>query len=159
MAEQKKSPITERIPGYSRFLVGIPVLGLLVGATTLVVMSAITTVHTVGMAIEGQLTKSEAVLDFIELADVFLLATVLYIMALGLYELFIDDRLTLPHWLEIHTIDDLKSRLVGVIVVVLAVSFLGLVIQGTPSRDLMYQGVGIAAVVAAMGYFLSKKHE
>lgn len=157
--EQKPSGITRRIPGYSRFLVGIPVLGLLAGATTLVAMAAVSTVQTVTEAIGGQLAKSEAVLHFIELADVFLLSTVLYIMALGLYELFIDDTIVLPAWLTIHSIDDLKSRLVGVIVVVLAVSFLGMVIEGIDARDLLYRGLAIATVVAAMGYFLSNKHE
>lgn len=156
--EQKPAGITGRIPGYSRFLVGVPVLGLMVGATTLVAMAATTTVHTVVEAAAGHLSKSEAVLAFIELADVFLLSTVLYIMALGLYELFIDDNLVLPAWLTIHSIDDLKSRLVGVVVVVLAVSFLGMVIEGAEALDLLYRGLAIAAVVAAMGYFLSNKH-
>lgn len=157
--EQKPSGITRRIPGYSRFLVGIPVLGLMAGATTLVVMAAISTVGTVAEAIGGHLTKAETVLHFIELADVFLLSTVLYIMALGLYELFIDDNLVLPAWLTIHSIDDLKSRLVSVVVVVLAVSFLGMVIEGAAALELLYRGLAIAAVVAAMGYFLSNKHE
>ena len=154
-----KDGFTRRIPNYTRFVVGIPVLGLFAGAVTLTVMAAITTVKVIGKALTGGLVKQEAVLDFIELADIFLLATVLYIMALGLYELFIDDSIPLPEWLSIHSLDDLKSKLVGVIAVVLAVSFLGSVIKGMEPRLLMYQGAGIAAVVAAMGYFLgSGKH-
>lgn len=149
-----------RIPAYTRFVVGIPVLGLFAGAVTLTVMAAIETVRTIVHAIGGDLEKKAAVLEFIELADVFLLATVLYIMALGLYELFIDDSITLPPWLAIHSLDDLKQKLVGVIAVVLAVSFLGSVIKGVDASDLMALGVGIAAVVASMGYFLggSAKH-
>lgn len=143
-----------RMPAYTRFVVGIPVLGLFAGAVTLTAMAGIETVRTILHAVGGDLEKKAAVLEFIELADVFLLATVLYIMALGLYELFIDDTIPLPTWLEIHSLDDLKQKLVGVIAVVLAVSFLGSVIKGVAARDLMAQGVGIAAVVAAMGYFL-----
>jgi len=75
---------------------------------------------------------------------------------LGLYELFIDDTIPLPAWLQIHSLDDLKSKLVGVVAVVLAVSFLGAVIKGMEPLSLMYEGVGIAAVVAAMGYFLGR---
>jgi uncharacterized membrane protein YqhA len=151
--------LSRHVPGYTRFVVGIPVLGLFASAVTVTIMAAIGTVKVIGHAIAGDLAKTEAVLEFIEMADVFLLATVLYIMSLGLYELFIDDSIPLPAWLSIHSLDDLKNKLVGVIAVVLAVSFLGSVIKGTEPQALMYQGVGIAAVVAAMGYFLGgSKH-
>jgi uncharacterized membrane protein YqhA len=49
--------------------------------------------------------------------------------ALGLYELFIDDRIKVPHWLEIHSIDDLKTKLTSAIVVVLSVLFLAEVVR------------------------------
>ncbi|MBW6468131.1 MAG: YqhA family protein [Coriobacteriia bacterium] len=144
---------------YTRFVIAIPVLGLFASAVTLTVMAAVETAKIIGHAVVGELLKKDAVLEFIELADVFLLATVLYIMSLGLYELFIDDSAPLPDWLTIHSLDDLKVKLVGVIAVVLAVSFLGSVIKGIEPQALAYQGVGIAAVVAAMGYFLgSSKH-
>lgn len=145
-----------RVPTYSRFLIAIPVLGLLAGAVTLTGLAAVETVGVISHVVTGAIHEKDAVLDFIELADVFLLATVLYIMALGLYELFIDDTIPLPTWLQIHSLDDLKSKLVGVIAVVLAVSFLGAVIKGMEPTSLMYEGVGIAAVVAAMGYFLGR---
>lgn len=149
----KKSGGARRLATYTRFVIAIPVLGLFAGAVTLTIMAAMETGTTIWLAVSGELYKTEAVLDFIELADVFLLATVLYIMSLGLYELFIDDTIELPDWLSIHTLDDLKSKLIGVIAVVLSVTFLGAVIKGTEARDLAYLGVGIAAVIAAMGYF------
>jgi uncharacterized membrane protein YqhA len=146
--------LARRIPGYTRFIVAVPVIGLLAGAVTLTLIAGIGVVSTIIHAIGGNLTSKDAVLEFIELADVFLLSTVLYIMALGLYELFIDDGLPLPAWLEIHSLDDLKKKLVGVVAVVLAVTFLGIVIKGTDPQSVMYLGAGIAAVVASMGYFL-----
>jgi len=149
------SPL-RRFTAWTRFVVIIPVAGLFLGAVTLVVMAGVEVVKTILHALSGELAKTTAVLDFIELADVFLLATVLYIMALGLFELFIDDRLALPPWLEIHTLDDLKEKLVGVVVVVLAVSFLGKVIEAESSRALMELGIGVAAVIAALSYFLGR---
>jgi len=143
-----------RIPGYTRFIVAVPVAGLLAGAITLTVIAGVGTFTTIVHAADGALGTKDAVLEFIELADIFLLSTVLYIMALGLYELFIDDGLPLPAWLEIHSLDDLKKKLVGVVAVVLAVTFLGIVIKGTDPQSVMHLGVGIAAVVASMGYFL-----
>ncbi len=38
----------------------------------------------------------------------------LYIIAIGLYELFIDSRIPVPPWLRIDDIDDLKHKLVSV---------------------------------------------
>lgn len=149
------SPL-RRFTAWTRYVIMIPVAGLFLGAVTLVVMAGVEVYKTIMLALSGELEKKVAVLDFIELADVFLLATVLYIMALGLFELFIDDRLPLPHWLEIHTLDDLKEKLVGVVVVVLAVSFLGKVIEADSARALLELGIGIAAVIAALSYFLGK---
>ena len=75
----------------------------------------------------------------------------------GLYELFIDDNIELPDWLEIHTLDDLKQKLVGVIVVVMAVVFLGNVIKWHGETEIVYYGVAIAFMVAALTYFTSQK--
>ena len=76
-------------------------------------------------------------------------------IALGFYELFIDPGLKLPEWLQFRTFDDLKLKLVGVVVVVLAVLFLGHVVGWNGERDLLRLGAGIALVIAALTYFLS----
>ena len=92
----------------------------------------------------------------IELVDLFLLATVFYI-ALGLWELFIDDRAPVPHWLEIHTLDDLKTKLAGTVAAVLGVTFLGQVVTWDGERDLLGYGLATAAVIAALTWFISGK--
>ena len=76
------------------------------------------------------------------------------IIALGLYALFVDDTLPLPHWLEIHDLDDLKAKLLSVVVVVLAVLFLGEVVKWDGRRELLGLGVAIAAVIAGLTFFL-----
>lgn len=93
----------------------------------------------------------------IEVVDFFLLATVFYIIALGLYALFIDDKLPLPHWLEIHDFDDLKYKLTGVVIVAMGVLFLGQVVTWDGQRDLLGYGVAIGLVIAALVYFLAQK--
>jgi uncharacterized membrane protein YqhA len=92
--------------------------------------------------------------SFIEVLDTFLLATVCYIMALGLYELFVDDRLELPGWLTIRTLDDLKNKLTSVIIVLMSVIFLGHVVSWDGERDLLRIGAPIALVIAALTWFL-----
>ena len=81
----------------------------------------------------------------------------LYVIAIGLFELFVDDRLDLPNWLEIHDLNDLKDKLIGVVVVVMGVLFLGQVVTWDGQRDLLGYGVGIAAVIAALTWFSSQK--
>ncbi len=69
--------------------------------------------------------------DSIALIDMFLLGTVLFIVAAGLYQLFVDSRVSLPAWLRITSLDDLKSLLTGVIIVALLVAFLGSAVTWT----------------------------
>jgi uncharacterized membrane protein YqhA len=89
-------------------------------------------------------------IGFIQVIDLFLLGTVLYIIAMGLYELFISDELRLPQWLEIHDLDELKARLVGVIVVALVVSFFAKVVEWNKGIDILYLGGAIAVVIVAI---------
>ena len=94
--------------------------------------------------------------QFIGIVDVFLLGTIFYIIALGLYELFIDDQVKVPAWLEIHSLDDLKERLIGVVIIVLGVFFLEKIVTWKEQLDLLQLGVAIAVVIAALTYFLSQ---
>jgi uncharacterized membrane protein YqhA len=150
-----------RLIGISRFIVIVAVLALLLAATALLAFGAAETVVVIQQVIvKGDFTSKVAkalLLSFIEITDIFLLATVLYIIALGLYELFIDDTVPVPNWLEIHTLDDLKDKLVGVIVVVIGVGFLGQFVSWDGQSNLLVSGGGAALVIAALTYFLSQK--
>lgn len=143
----------------TRYLIIIPVICMFIAATTLIAYGGIVTVQTVLDTIAAGKTSAkgakELVLAFIQLADVFLLATVLYVISVGLYELFIDD-LDLPAWLVIHDIDALKNKLIGVVIVVMGVVFLGHVITWHGDAELMYFGVPVALVIAALTYFISQ---
>lgn len=151
----------KRVLGWSRYLILVAVAGSFLAATTLVLYGAVETVSLVLETLRaGDVSRSGAknlALAFIEMVDLFLLGTVMYIISLGLHELFIDDSLPVPAWLEIHDLDDLKDKLIGVVIVVLGVLFLGQVVTWDGSRDLLGFGAGIAAVVAALTWFLSQK--
>ena len=145
----------------SRYLIFIAVVAILVAATSLLVYGAIETVGVVRGLVDpaqtGPRGSKGLILAFIELTDLFLLATVLYVIAIGLFELFVDDRLELPNWLEIRNLDDLKQKLIGVMIVVLGVVFLGQVVTWDGQRDLFGFGGGIALVIAALTWFLSQQ--
>ncbi|HET9110500.1 MAG TPA: YqhA family protein [Ktedonobacterales bacterium] len=92
------------------------------------------------------------VVDCVEMVDLILLAVALYITGLGLFELFIAPT-PMPAWLLITSLDDLKSRLINIVVVALAVTFFGQVVTWDGQTNLLALGVGIGAVVLALSVF------
>jgi uncharacterized membrane protein YqhA len=100
--------------------------------------------------------RNHALLLAIEIIDLFLLATVIEVVSLGLYQLHFNENLPLPKWLKIESLDDLKSKLVGVTVTVLAVYFLGQAVISTGGPDILYLGAGSALVIAALSFFLAR---
>jgi uncharacterized membrane protein YqhA len=84
--------------------------------------------------------------SLIELMDVFLIATVLLIFALGVYELFI-GKLALPDWLIIRNLHDLKVKLSSVVIMVMGIVFLKHLVEWQDPQGTLFFGLG-AAVVA-----------
>ena len=99
-------------------------------------------------------SQNEMIGKLIKQADYALLATVLYVLALGLYSLFVDDRVPMPSWLRIHDLGQLKELLAGVVVVAIAVIFLGQALTWDGTSDLLAPGLASAAVIAALALFL-----
>ena len=95
------------------------------------------------------------IFDLLEYVHQFLIGTVLYITAMGLFQLFISD-VPLPHWMKTESAEDLETNLIGVTVVVLAIEFLGEVFSGKQANLLEY-GAGIALPIAALALFLGVK--
>ena len=143
----------------ARFLVLIAVAGCVLASLALILYGGVEAVILVIDTIRSGSVSAKGAkmlaLAFIEIVDLFLLGTVFLIIALGLYELFIDDDLKLPNWLIIRTLDDLKHKLIGVVIVVMAVLFLGQVVTWDGERDLLGFGAAIALVIAALTWFLS----
>lgn len=148
-----------RIVSASRFLIVIAAAAIFLLAIALMLLGAAETYVLLAGVARGEGGKGikAVLLAGIELVDLFLLATVFYVIGVGLYELFIDDQLTMPAWLAIHTLDDLKDKLISVIVVVMAVLFLSQLIAWDGQRDLLGYGAAVALVIAAISYFTGQK--
>jgi uncharacterized membrane protein YqhA len=153
-AARRRAMRAHSIAGYTRFITAVPCIGLFIAAIALTVSTLISTVLTTIEAVQGHLSMHDMLVEYIEYADFFLLSVVLYIMCIGLYALFIDHDVVMPSWLEIDTLDDLKEKLIGVIGVVMGVYFLGRLIHGTDPFDLLLIGLGTAAVITALAYFV-----
>lgn len=94
----------------------------------------------------------------IEVMDIFLLATVLFIFAMGMYELFIES-IELPEWLEINNLHDLKVKLSSVIILIMGITFLKHLVEWTDPAGTLFFGIAVAVVSAsliAFGYYGGK---
>lgn len=149
----------------SRFLIAIAVLGTFVSSAALILSGVASVFRVTKDAMfdsdTGITATKHLAVDYLQLVDIFLLGTALYIIALGLYELFIDDSLPMPSWLVIATFEDLKEKLIGVIIVLLGVSYLGTATTWSGDSDILNLGIATAAVILALAialYLSSKSH-
>ncbi len=145
----------------SKWLFSLAVLGTALIALFLFVMGFLIVIfaiiHTVTYPEFNVHFLKELLATFIEIIDIFLVATVFYIIALGLYELFI-AKAPLPGWLRICNLDDLKSLLLGMIIMALAVLVLGAALTWDGTSAILEYGLAIAAGVAAISFYVWVKH-
>jgi len=126
------------------------------------VLTHLSTVVELGIQTTGGIEAANNLLaTIIKATDIYLLAAILLIFGLGLYELFVGsiepaERATnAPKLLLIRNLDDLKGRLARVVLLVLVIEFLqyALRISFQTALDLLYLAVGILLIGAAV--FLS----
>jgi uncharacterized membrane protein YqhA len=101
---------------------------------------------------EGSSLK-QTIVDVLTAVDAILLGTVLLVIGYGLYELFIDAELDVPMWLRVDDLDDLKSKLIGVVVAIIAVVFVGVFVDSNRKSDVLSYGVGAGALVVGLAIF------
>jgi len=157
----------------TRFVVMLAVLSSLFGMFLLFALATMDMTHLAWefieyafMGVEKQDFHTTAVAHIITAVDDFLLATVLLIFALGLYELFINkldvaedgaNGNAANNILLIRSLDDLKDRLGKVVLMILVVAFFKNVLHVSFDNPLniLYMGGGILLVSLAL-YFTHK---
>lgn len=144
----------QKLLGNSRYLILIAVLGSCLAAAMIIIYNGILLIHLlIGLCLHPDLSAlagRQLALACIELIDAFLLGTAFYIVALGLYELFLNRHIDTPNWLHVHSLDDLKTRLLAVTILVLSVFFLEQVINWDRKSDILALGIAEALVIAAI---------
>jgi uncharacterized membrane protein YqhA len=144
----------------TRYLILIPILGLAIAASFFFVFGglgliiALAEVLLAGLsgAAEAHTASLPVEVEIVEYVHRFLIGTVLYITAVGLYQLFVQE-IQFPRWLRIDSTEELETNLIGVTVVVLAVNFMGVVFTRN-AQDLLEYGAGIALPIAALALFV-----
>jgi uncharacterized membrane protein YqhA len=141
----------------SRYLVVVAVVGCIVMFAVVTIYAAIA----VGSAILKILFGGYALTDIatvtlyaFKILDLFLIGTILYIVALGLAALFLDSEAALPPWFKIRELQDLKDVISQSVVVVLLVAFLGNALEWEKGVDIAFLGGAVAAVIAAVAFML-----
>ena len=137
----------------ARYAVIIPSAASVIGAIVLMILGSIEIVRSALDVVLEQVPLKETVVAILTSVDAILLGTVLLVIGYGLYELFVDTNLEVPDWLEITTLDDLKAKLIGVVVAIIAVIFVGVLVDAKSPNEVLYYGVGAGAVVLALAAF------
>ncbi len=139
----------------SRYLVLLIVLSSFVATVAATVWGVYETVQVLITLFTKYEDASSAVGYFVQLMDIFLMAAVLYIFTVAMYELFVDE-LDLPKWLLIQNFDQLKTILSNLVVLILAVSFLKYFLErNDPLSTLLY---GLAVTAVAYALILYRQH-
>jgi uncharacterized membrane protein YqhA len=152
----------------SRFVVMAAVIGSLVAGFAIFYMATVDVwnlvqhvVHYADADMTEQSRKmlhDDTITHIVEVVDGYLLATVMLIFSLGIYELFISDidqahgNKSSSKILVIDSLDDLKSRLAKVILMIMIVTLFEQAINmhmATP-LDLLYLGGSIALIALAL---------
>lgn len=133
----------------SKNLILIAVISLLAASIAAFLWGAAKTVTVILNLVISFGKDPLAAISLIELMDAFLIATALFIFAVGMYELFIKD-IDLPEWLVIHNLHDLKAKLGSVIILVMAVTFLKHLFEWKDPQGTLFYGIAVAVVSASL---------
>lgn len=160
----------------SRFVVLAAVIGSLLSGLAIFYMATVDVVYVFQHAMHYASTEMTAearkalhdgtVSHIVEVVDGYLLATVMLIFSLGLYELFISD-IDAAHGnkasgniLVINNLDDLKGRLAKVILMILIVTLFkeALRMEFQTTQDLLYLGASILLIALALHFTHAGDH-
>jgi len=150
----------ERELSLSRVVVVVPVIVLLLAAMASFAYGTEVFVRSVVHVVDDPQLTSHNLGFLLLLTDLFLIGATLMISAFGFYDLFIGTAGVsspggrLPGWLRMHDLNDLKARVISMIILVAAVSFVDDVVESKGGLDTLYLGVGVGVVIAALTAFL-----
>jgi uncharacterized membrane protein YqhA len=139
-----------RLMGNLRYLVIVAVVGIALQAIATFGWAVwITGDFIVDLLSSTAWRQDDTVVELLQVLDLYLIGTVLIITAVGLYELFIGD-VQLPGWLVIRSLSDLKTKIVEVIVLVIGIKFVEKLVTVKDPIDVLWYGLGSAAVMAVL---------
>lgn len=161
--EQQRSILAPlgRVIGRSRYVVLVAVVAVLLVAVSLFLLGAVLAFkevwHAWAALFHGRLNSTDLTVNFLEVVSMMLKAVVFFIVGIGFYSLFIAP-LNVAVALDVRTLHDLESKVVSVVVVILAVTFLEHFILWEKPLETLQHGAAMALVVAALVVFQLYSH-
>ena len=160
----------ERFLWQSRFLVLIAVISSLLGALLLFIVGTLDIIGIVIASVEYYLGHSGKdihdfiVTDIIIAIDIYLIAVVLLIFGLGIYRLFVSpieesESHGNHHPFNVQSFDELKDKIVRVVILAVIIEFFRAVVDITFSTPLdgIYLALSVLALAASL-YLMSSSH-
>ena len=151
----------EQALSLSRIVVVVPVIVLLLSAFSSFAYGTDVFVRSIGRVVEDPELTSHNLGFLLLLTDLFLVGATLMIAAFGFYDLFITrideggrPSLRLPAWLRMHDLNDLKARVISMIILVAAVTFTDVAVETEGGLNTLYLGAAVALVTGALTVFL-----
>jgi uncharacterized membrane protein YqhA len=161
------APAERRPPGsgVERALAGslrlavVPVALLVLGAIGAFAYAVALFIHSASEVISHPFPVGNKIGLFLLDIDLMLIGATLLISAVGFYDLFVreispSEAARMPAWLDMHDLNDLKGRVIAMIVMVLSVSFVEVAVDSANGRLVLELGGGIALVIVALTAFL-----
>jgi len=133
----------------TRYISYIGIISLLLASFAAFGWGGVKAFKTIQLIITSSAQDDYVAVALIEVVDGFLIATALYIFSVGLYEMFI-AKLSLPDWMLSHDLHELKSKLSGVIILVMVVKFLEHLVEWQGALDTLFFAIAIALVSVAL---------
>jgi uncharacterized membrane protein YqhA len=157
----------EAILWKTRLMVLLAVISGIAGAFGLFILGSYEIFHTISTIFPLEQSAGnygKILIGIIGAVDLFLIGIVLLLFSFGIYELFVSkiDIARLHNEikiLEIGTLDELKNKVLKVVVVVLIVTFFKVVLTASFSTpvELLYFAISIVAI--SIGVYLLRKKE
>lgn len=168
---KKMEIIFEKILWNSRFLVLIAVFSSLLGSLVLFIVGTMDILKVASMAFEYYFGQSDRdihdfiVTDIILAIDIYLISVVLLIFGTGAYRLFISpindaEENGVAHPFNIQTFDELKDKIVRVVILAVIIEFFRAVVDirfSTP-LDAIYLALSVLALAVSV-YLMSINHD
>ena len=154
------APLAELI-GRTRFIVLVAVVSVILVSVALFLVGAGLAVQGIwgaaGAVLRGDLAATSITVDLLEVVSVMLKAVVFYLIGVGFYSLFIAP-LNLTAALGIRSFNDLEIKVVSVVVVIMAVTYLEHFIRWDQAVETLLYGVSLGIVVMALVFFQKHSH-
>jgi len=159
----------ESILWSSRLLLIFGVICCVITAATLILLGCVEVFHLLqGMYAylithSPEVSRDTLVLIVIEILDTFLLSSILFIFAFGLYELFIssieESNKHQSKAFQISSIDELKAKLGKVIVMILVIKMFAYLVEIKPTNiiELLYMSIIVLLVAVSLWLGHAKK--